>query len=88
MLAVALRRLVCERLFYKLPLYEVTSLRLLRKRACICLRRCPNKKKFLKAGSERHTSTKYFAVLKTSAGVFRERHIQRSVAPSCQVPHW
>jgi hypothetical protein len=43
---------------------------------------------FLKARSVRHTSTKSFAVWKSSAGIFPRRTIHRANSFYCQVPRW
>ncbi len=69
----ALRRLVRERLL-KLLFYEVAgTVNFTAECACLLVSCVQSQKTFSKARSEPHTSTNFFVVWKTSAGIFREQ---------------
>jgi hypothetical protein len=70
------RRLVRERLL-ELPFYEVAgTVNFTAESACIPELLLLKSEKILKAGSVRHTSTKFFVVWKTSAGKIPRTLIQ------------
>jgi len=77
-----------ERLL-ELPFYEVAgTVKFTAESACIPELLLPKAKRILKAGSVRHTSTKFFVVWKTSAGKNLRTFIQNPNRWCCQVPRW
>ncbi len=76
MFTAALRRLV-ESACLKLPFYEVAgTINFTAECVRFLCARLPKAKRISKAGSVRDTSTKFFVVWKTSAGIFPRMTIQ------------
>src|ERR1700722_10944684 len=89
MFTTALRRLV-ESACLKLPFLRSSRNHQVYcgMRPIPCLRGLLKAKRISKAGSARDTSTKYFVVWKTLAGIFSRLTIQNPPAWRCQVPGW
>jgi hypothetical protein len=64
-----------KRRLLKLPFYEVAGTVNFTAESACCTAPMPNPKRISKAGSVRHTSTDFFVVWKSSAGIFPRKII-------------
>jgi hypothetical protein len=72
-----------------MPYYEVATVCRNAGRAGVARRRlCKTKKKFLKQDQNGILAQNFCRAGNFGWQLFRERHIQRPIAPGCQVPRW